>query len=144
MRRLTRLITVISVLVIVVLGGGFFIYKKMTTQGGTLIKDAGDNISDYTSVFLVNGQVYFGKLYQETGESLDLRDIYYLKGDSTATDGKTSTQQSGNVPFSLVKLGEELHGPNDRMRINRQQVLFIESLKTNSKVVEAILADKKK
>ena len=144
MRRLTRLITVISVLVIVVLGGGFFIYKKMTTQGGTLIKDAGDNISDYTSVFLVNGQVYFGKLYQETGESLDLRDIYYLKGDSTATDGKTSTQQSGNVPFSLVKLGEELHGPNDRMRINRQQVLFIESLKTNSKVVEDILADKKK
>ena len=144
MRRLTRLITVISVLVIVVLGGGFFIYKKMTTQGGTLIKDAGDNISDYTSVFLVNGQVYFGKLYQETGESLDLRDIYYLKAESTATDGKTSTQQSGNVPFSLVKLGEELHGPNDRMRINRQQVLFIESLKTNSKVVEAILADKKK
>ncbi len=144
MRRLTRLITVIAVLVIVVLGGSFFIYKKMTTQGGSIIKDAGDNVSDYTSVFLVNGQVYFGKLYQETGESLDLRDIYYLKGDTTGTDGKTTTQQSGNVPFSLVKLGEELHGPNDRMRINRQQVLFVESLKTNSKVVEAILADKKK
>ncbi|CAN5146847.1 hypothetical protein BH11PAT4_BH11PAT4_7060 [soil metagenome] len=143
MRRLTRLIAILAVLIILLGGVGYFIFSRTTgTNGGSIIKDDGDNVSDYTSVFLANGQVYFGKLYQETGESLDLRDIYYLKGETT-TDTK-QTQQTGNAPFSLVKLGEELHGPNDRMRINRQQVLFVESLKKDSSVVKAIIEDKGK
>jgi hypothetical protein len=142
MRRLTRLITIIAALVILLGGIGYVVYTRSSNStGGSIIKDDGENVSDYSAVFLVNGQVYFGKLYQEMGESLDLRDIYYLKGDTTDTK---QTQQSGSAPFSLVKLGEELHGPNDRMRINRQQVLFVESLKKNSKVVEAIIDDKEK
>lgn len=38
----------------------------------------------------------------------------------------------------LVKLGDELHGPKDEMRINRDQVLLWENLKGDSKVTDAI------
>ena len=42
------------------------------------------------------------------------------------------------MSVSLVKLGDELHGPADKMEINRDQILFIEDLKPNSQVVMAI------
>ena len=38
----------------------------------------------------------------------------------------------------LTKLGGEIHGPEDKMIVNRQQVLFIENLKPDSKVVQLI------
>jgi hypothetical protein len=40
--------------------------------------------------------------------------------------------------FSLVKLGNEIHGPEDNMSVNLEHVLFVENLKPESKVVEAI------
>ena len=39
---------------------------------------------------------------------------------------------------ALLKLGNELHGPEDWMRINQDHVLFIEKLKQDSKVSQAI------
>ena len=39
-----------------------------------------------------------------------------------------------------VNLYYELHGPEDRMYINREHVLFIEDLQPDSKVVQAIEA----
>jgi hypothetical protein len=48
---------------------------------------------------------------------------------------------AGQTPptnINIVKLGGELHGPTDEMRINRDTVLFIEDLKSDSKVVSAI------
>ncbi|MBU2575853.1 hypothetical protein KKF64_02080, partial [Patescibacteria group bacterium] len=47
-----------------------------------------------------------------------------------------ATDQQGEL--SLVKLGNELHGPTDSMFINRDHVLFVEDLKDDSNVVQAI------
>ncbi len=38
----------------------------------------------------------------------------------------------------LIKLGEEVHGPEDAMIINRDQVLFYENLKPGGKVSQLI------
>jgi hypothetical protein len=38
----------------------------------------------------------------------------------------------------LIKLGGELHGPTDTMQINRDQILLIEDLRTDSNLVAAI------
>lgn len=88
----------------------------------------------WQAVFLTNGQVYFGNVTSITPDTVVLEKIYYLQ-----TSGPL---QAGGVPeaqdLALVKLGAELHGPTDAMRINRQHVLFIENLKTDSKVVKAI------
>jgi hypothetical protein len=43
---------------------------------------------------------------------------------------------------SLVKLGEELHGPEDEMVINNEHIIFTERLKADSQVVSAIAEHK--
>jgi len=40
--------------------------------------------------------------------------------------------------LQLIKLGKELHGPKDQMVLNRDHILFIEELSSDSKVVKSI------
>lgn len=94
----------------------------------------------YQAVFLTNNQVYFGKMSQANGNYPVLKDIYYLRVTQVLQprDPNNPAQQ-----IQLVKLGNELHGPEDEMRINRSQILFIEDLKADSQVVTAINEFKK-
>src|SRR3989344_3278876 len=86
----------------------------------------------YQAVFLANNQVYFGKLSNQNGKYPVLTDIYYLR----VTQPLQPSQPNPNI--NLIKLGDELHGPSDRMEINRDQILFVEDLKPDSQVVRAI------
>ncbi len=95
----------------------------------------------YQAVFLSNGQVYFGKLVNLNGEYVDMREIYYLQlqnSDSENAAEAVSNPDSSNNDIKLIKLGNELHGPTDRMMINKSQILFWENLKGDSKVSQAI------
>jgi len=85
----------------------------------------------YQAVFLTNGQVYFGTVQSKTKDEVFLSDIYYLQSN------KNSAGES-NDDVNLVKLGNELHGPENSMLINRNHVVFIENLRDDSKVVKAI------
>lgn len=89
----------------------------------------------YQAVFLTNNQVYFGKLSNLRSDYPTLNEIYYLRVTQTLQprDPNTPAQQ-----LQLVKLGNELHGPEDEMKINKSQILFVESLKADSQVVKAI------
>ena len=100
------------------------------------------DFSKYQAVFLSNGQVYFGKVTDANQQTLVLENIYYLRsaGSLQTTQAKNSTSTPETDNFSLVKLGGEIHGPEDKMSINLSQVLFVEDLKYDSKVVEAIKA----
>ena len=89
--------------------------------------------SVYQAVFLTNGQVYFGTLSNQNQNYVVLKNIYYLQA---AQSLQGTNQQS--QPFSLVKLGKELHGPTDIMYINHSQILFYEDLKPDSNVVKTI------
>ena len=90
-------------------------------------------LDKYQAVFLQNGQVYFGKLQVE-GSWLTLREIYYLQVPSALQQGNASANQN----FQLVKLGTELHGPEDSMHLPRENVNFWENLKDDSQAVRAI------
>ena len=97
--------------------------------------------SKYQAVFFTNGQVYFGKLQQFNDEYMKLKDVYYLQTQSTEqeTDSKNpqeTANDQGNT--TLIKLGDEVHGPEDEMIISKQQVLFYENLKTDGKVSQSI------
>ncbi len=85
----------------------------------------------YQAVFLNGGQAYFGKIVNLNERYIDLKDIYYI-----STNGQSNESQQSNI--SLIKLGSELHCPQDRMIINREQVLFWENLNDDGKVVNAI------
>lgn len=94
----------------------------------------------YQAVFLTNNQVYFGKLTNATGDYLTMTDIFYLQVQQTVQSSKadTTTDTSGSDNVKLIKLGNELHGPKDRMQISAKQVLFWENLKADGKVAKAI------
>lgn len=84
------------------------------------------------AVFLTNGQVYFCQIKNINTQYVDCQDIFYLNSQGTSSNNSTPTS------FSLVKLGCELHGPLDRMVINRAQVSFWENLSDSGKVAKAI------
>lgn len=136
----------VVVLVIVVLG--FLFRDKLFKTGGS--KATATKSSGYQAVFLTNGQVYFGKLGQDTEDYLKLSDIYYLQvvqpplqGQQTGDAAAAAAAQAAAQPqISLVKLGNELHGPIDEMHISKAQVLFYEDLKNDGNVVKAIDAYK--
>lgn len=90
----------------------------------------------YQAVFLNNGQVYFGKIKSLNDHYLDVTNIFYLSTQSAQP--AASSKSSSNNKFSLVKLGCELHGPEDQMIINSGQVTFWENLRSNGQVVQAI------
>ncbi len=95
--------------------------------------------SGYQAVFLSNGQVYFGKLSDMSATYATLSDIYYLQVTQPPLQGSQQQgQQQQQQQLSLVKLGEELHGPVDEMKINRDQILFFEDIKEDGRVMTAI------
>ena len=100
--------------------------------GGNLIKS-----DQYQAVFLADGQIYFGKLDSIGEEYAVLTDIYYLQVQQEVQPDTTAQPQT---QISLAKLGNELHGPEDEMFINVDQILFWENLKDDGQVVEAITA----
>ena len=82
----------------------------------------------YQAVALMNGQMFFGKM-EEGGDYVTLRDVFYIQGRH---DPETKA-----VTSVLIKRGGEAHNP-DRMLINRQQVLLIEPVKTDSQIAKLI------
>jgi hypothetical protein len=87
------------------------------------------------AVFLQTGQVYFGKIDKINDKYIDMSGIYYLQ---TSSSSSTSTTSSDNTNVSLVKLGCELHAPQDRMIITRDQVTFWENLQDSGQVAKAV------
>lgn len=132
---------VLAVVVVVLVVLGVLFRDKLF--GGAKDKGAATpQVSGYQAVFLTNGQVYFGKLTNAEGDFMTLKDIYYLQVVQPPLQGQQQPGQPAAAAqqpqISLVKLGNELHGPMDEMKISRPQVLFYESLKEDGQVVQAI------
>lgn len=99
------------------------------------------NTDKYQAVFLNGGQVYFGHVSELNNKYLRIQDIYYLRvNQQVQPDQKKTTSSSNDV--SLVKLGCELHGPEDAMTINREQIIFWENLKDDGQVAKAVASFK--
>ena len=100
------------------------------------------NTKEYQAVFLTNGQVYFGKISDLNHKYISVTDIYYLQvqqGTVTSDSLQNGSGKSDNSSqISLAKLGNELHGPEDKMSVASDQVLFWENMKNDSKVSKAI------
>lgn len=96
------------------------------------------NKNEYQAVFInVNGtnggQVYFGHIQNLTSTYIDLTNVFYIQNQSSSSQS-SSTSSS----YTLIKLGCELHAPEDQMVINRSQVYFWENLKGSGQVAKNI------
>lgn len=123
-------VAVVAILVILVIA-------VMVTSEDSASKEADSVHKDqYQAVFLNGGQVYFGKIGDLNSKYLNMSDIYYLRvNQQVQPDQKQDASQND---ISLVKLGCELHGPEDAMTINREQVIFWENLKADGQVAKAV------
>lgn len=115
--------------------GIFLSYLTLRNSSTTAHIESGK----YQAVFFTNGQVYFGKLSPLAGGYLKLEDIYYLqtKANDTSTNPQETAPDTAN-DVELIKLGNEIHGPEDEMILNKDQVLFFENLKNDSRVSQSI------
>ena len=133
--RKRRIIVPLAIILAVILAAliGWFTWSGAQNTGLAIDK------SKYQAVFFTNGQVYFGKLQASGSDYLKMTDIYYLQ--TQATDGTSANPQQTSSDANnvqLIKLGDEIHGPEDAMIISKDQVLFYENLKTDGKVAKSI------
>lgn len=111
----------IGVVIVAILGCGIWYAKASWEERGR------DGIY---AVFLTNNQVYFGHIARDGRKTLLLTNIYYIQ--------PKDQNQPEATDISLLKLGNEVHGPEDQMEINREHVLFVEKLKPDGRVAKAI------
>jgi len=137
MTKKQKIITSIAgVLIIGAIGLGMFAWYS-NSSSAYIKKD------DYQALFLTNNQVYFGKLQRLNDGSYRLTDVYYIQsdtqsGEAAAQEATDPAQEQSNKQPTLVKLGNELHGPTDEIIVRDNQVLFWENMKPDSKVSKAI------
>jgi hypothetical protein len=107
---------------LVAVAAGFHIFHSVRTAS---IRFS----TPYQAVLLTNGSVYFGHLQDYGSSHPILTDVFYVVSQTNA-----ESKQVSNV---LVKRGKELHEP-DRMYINPNQIVFVETVGTNSTVAQHI------
>jgi hypothetical protein len=123
----------VTVLIISIALYAFFV--KPSNNSETRYLDT----SKLQAVFLNGGQVYFGRIGAVNSKYLTMSDIYYLRVNQQVQPGQTP--QANDI--SLVKLGCELHGPQDQMVVSQDQVIFWENLKDDGQVAKAVAEFKK-
>ncbi len=90
---------------------------------------SGKNISfqrPYYAVYLQTGDMYFGHLCRFP--RLTLTDIYFLQ----------QVQNEGEMGLSLQKFEQAAFAPQDKMELNRSNIVWIAKLQPDSQVVQFI------
>lgn len=131
--RPSKLVVSIVVVALVLLVGWFVMLRGIGIGGGVI------DSNKYQAVFFTNGQVYFGKLATMSDGYMKLSDVFYLQNKTAAATSENlqdSTTKASDV--ELIKLGNEVHGPEDAMIISRDQILFFENLKKDGTVTKSI------
>jgi len=87
---------------------------------------------------LSDNTVYYGQISDVAADPIVISNVYYNYDQLKPADGSEEDPQEANS-LRLVKRGKESHGPDGTMSMVRSQVLFMEPLKQDSKVLQAII-----
>jgi len=107
---------------------GAFLLTLWFIRGGT------GQVIDKTSyqvVYMSNGQAYFGKLQNVSGQFLTLASPF-----SAQNPQQDSSDTNAAVP--LVPVTEQVYGPENSIALRSENVLFWQNLRDDSKVTQAI------
>ena len=134
MRRYRRF-TIGSVIALIVLVAAFAVWNLVSNPTQAIMTDR------YQAVFLDDGKVFFGKLQNTHGTYLTLEDVYYTQNQAT-TPGESSQDTASNR-VNIVKVGEEVYGPENSMSIRADKITFWQNLTTDSQIAKAIQSQQK-
>jgi len=136
MKKLIRNITTL-VIVIVVLGIGYFAYSRYNSAKN-------NNYDGYYAVALDTGEVFFGKIASKSGSELELNDVYYLtfsqNGDSTkdATTSPSPSASPTTQPVIIDTNASDAIAPTDVYKFNMSHVKYYYPLNSDSQVIKTI------
>lgn len=124
---------VLIAILVVLIGGSAYAWQEG-------VPPFGPSADTWHGVFLTNGQAYFGHFHSPPGEYATLREVYYILATQLQT--QDPQQAAAGPQLTLQRLGGEIHGPRQELRIPKTAILFVEELRPDSKVVEAIRLQK--
>lgn len=132
---------VLFLAVLIVAGGVYAVFFRKSEKPVETANEA-----KWYKVKLVDGETYYGQIKDIAADPVVIEKVYYdydqvkksdaAAGDKTAVE-QTSGETAGNL--RLVKRGKETYGPSGTMNIVRAQVVYMEPLAEDSKVLRAIL-----
>lgn len=114
---------------------GIVIYFTVFTSNENKDQTANEfQEATWYSVKLINGETYYGQIADTSADPVIIKNVYY---NYEQLNNETDKAESGNL--KLVKRGNETHGPDGTLNVVRAQVVLMEALKEESKVLTAIL-----
>ena len=122
----------VMLLIIAVAFGGWLLWSA--NNKNTV---AGIETDKYQTVYLMNGQIYFGKLTALNDTQLKLTNVYFLQTnttDETAADASDDTASEAQ----LIKLSEAIYDPQDEMIISKSQMLYFQNLRDDGRAAQLI------
>jgi hypothetical protein len=126
--NLSLIFKIVFLAIFILLLSFYFIFFKNKNNNNL-------NSANWYAVRLTNGETYFGRMSDTKIDPLVLSNVYY-NYDQKKSDLSTLGE---DMNLRLVKRGQETHGPTGSMMIFKSQVAYIEALKSDSKVLSAIL-----
>lgn len=112
---------------------GFLVLLKVFFFAAVFLKERINfstiDSNKFQAVFLTNNQSYFGHILEINNNGVTLDKVYYFK----ISQNPKSAQQ-----FNLVKLSNEIYGPEDLMHIPENQIIFWQNLRDDSQVARII------
>lgn len=123
-----RLFVAVGTIALVVAG---FVLWALLMPGQRI--DAGK----YQVVYLTNGQAYFGKLQNTSGEYLVMKSPYTVQTVENKTDDKTTDKPATTA---LLRVRDQVYGPEDSIAIRTETVSFWQNLRDDSKISTALRA----
>lgn len=122
---------VVAPTVLVILLGFFAAWMWLIPHGQRINSDG------YQVVYLTNNQAYFGKLQNTGGDYLVIEGAYTAQEVQAPAEDKDKTPETQTT---LVKVRDQVAGPEDSIALRAEQVLFWQNLRSDSKVTQAIEA----
>lgn len=127
------------------IAGSFYFLNKADSEASETVQIKKINNSNpWYAVKLVDGDIIYGKITDINTDPLIIDSVYYnydQKRSENDTGQKKPVNETGDL--RLVKRGNETHGPDGKLQVFRAQVVFMENLRADSKVLRVIEENEK-
>lgn len=125
--------------------GSFYYWNKSESELSEVVQIKKINTQNpWYAVKLIDGEVIYGKIIDINTDPLVVESVYYNYDQKKSENDKTpkrTINETGDL--RLVKRGNETHGPDGKLQIFRAQVVFMENLRADSKVLRVIEENEK-
>lgn len=136
-------IAIVALAIVVLVAAGIWLYVQSKKQSNANIANQAQEMAGgWFAVKLLDGEVIYGKIDNLKSDPIVINPVYY--NYDQVKDGATKDQKINEAgDLRLVKRGQETHGPDGALEVFKTQLVYLERLKKESKVLQAILQNEK-